>query len=80
MNRQQTRQARQLDRERALYRYGSALERGDFDVVSRILEKAEQDPVLEHMILEVNAAYLAETEGQQEPVDGAYLELPARAG
>jgi RNA polymerase sigma factor (sigma-70 family) len=71
MNRQQTGQARQLDRERALYKYSSALERGDFDVISRILEKAEQDPVLERMILEVNAAYLAETEGRQEPVERA---------
>ena len=71
MNRQQTGRSRQLDRERALYKYGSALDRGDFDVISRILEKAEQDPVLEHIILEVNAAYLAETEGQQEPVQRA---------
>ena len=71
MNRQQTGRSRQLDRERALYKYGSALDRGDFDVISRILEKAEQDPVLEHIILEVNAAYLAETEGQQEPVERA---------
>ena len=71
MNRQQTERARQLERERALYRYGSALERGDFDVVSRILEEAEQDTVLERMMLEVNDAYLAEMEGQQEPVERA---------
>jgi RNA polymerase primary sigma factor len=61
MNRQQTRRVRQLYRERALYRYGSALERGDFCLVSRILEHAEQDPVLERLILEVNAEYVAES-------------------
>ncbi|MEJ2555945.1 MAG: DUF4349 domain-containing protein [Anaerolineae bacterium] len=62
MNRQETEQARQLAREKALYRYSSALDRGDFEVVSSILEKAEEDPVLARMLLEVNEVYQAEIE------------------
>jgi hypothetical protein len=63
MNRQEAERARQLAREKALYRYSSALERGDFEVVSSILEKAEEDPVLARMLLEVNEVYQAEMEG-----------------
>jgi RNA polymerase sigma factor (sigma-70 family) len=74
MNRQQRERVRQLEREKALYRYGSALERGDFAVVSRVLEEAEQDPVLERLILEVNGAYLTETEGQEQTAESALRE------
>jgi len=66
MNGRETERTRQLAREKALYRYGSALERGDFEVVSSILEKAERSPVLEHMLLEVNEVYRTEMEGQPE--------------
>ena len=69
MNGRETERTRQLAREKALYRYGSALERGDFGVVSSILKKAEHSPVLEHMILEINEVYRAEMEGQ--PVHAA---------
>jgi hypothetical protein len=63
---EQTRQpARQLAREKTLYRYSSALERGDFEVVSSILREAEQDPPLERMILEMNEVYCAELEDRQ---------------
>jgi RNA polymerase sigma factor (sigma-70 family) len=69
--------ARLLEREKALYRYGSALERGDFDLVSRILQKAELDPELERLILEVNRAYLQEMDGQEQAAGPAWREVAA---
>ena len=60
---------RQLAHEKALYRYSSALERGDFEVVSAILGKAGRDPALERMLLEVNEVYRAEVE--EQPVHAA---------
>lgn len=55
---------RQLACEKALYRYSSALERGDFEVVSAVLGAAGRDPVLERMLLGMNEVYRAEMEGQ----------------
>ena len=49
--------------ERLLFRYSSALERGDFDAVAAVLREAERDPALEQMILEINEAYAAEQAG-----------------
>ncbi|MBX3083432.1 MAG: WD40 repeat domain-containing protein [Anaerolineae bacterium] len=46
--------------ERTLYAYSSALERGDFATVGEILAQASVDPVLERLILDLNAAYRAE--------------------
>jgi len=46
----------QREREKHLYEYSVALEHGDFDIVGQILELAEQDPILEHMIIELNVA------------------------
>lgn len=60
MKEQQSIQIRQLARERTLYCYSSALERGDFDTVASVLHAAEQDPALERMILEVNEVYQEE--------------------
>jgi hypothetical protein len=71
MNRQETERARQLAREKALYRYSSALERGDFEVVSSVLQEAEGDPVLARMLLEVNEVYRAEIEEGPIPVTQA---------
>ncbi len=51
-----------LLREKALYRYSGALERGDFETVATVLEQAEKDPELERMIMELNAAYTIEGE------------------
>jgi hypothetical protein len=65
MNRREAEQACQLVREKALYQYSSALERGDFEVVSAVLKEAEGDAMLERMLLEVNEVYQAEMEGQQ---------------
>jgi RNA polymerase primary sigma factor len=73
----QRERARRLEREKALYRYGSALERGDFDLVSRILQEAERDPALERLILEVNRAYMQEMEGQEQAAEPAWREAAA---
>jgi hypothetical protein len=64
MNGRNAEQARQLAREKALYRYSSALDRGDFEGVSAVLKQAEQDAALERMLLEVNEVYRAEVAGQ----------------
>lgn len=57
--------------ERLLFRYTSALERGDFDTVAAVLREAERDPRLEQMIVEVNAVYSAQlpTAGQTNHVN-----------
>jgi WD40 repeat protein len=52
--------ARQLKRERALFCYISALERGDMDTVAAVLRDAASDAALERMILEYHAAAPAE--------------------
>lgn len=49
-----------IDRERALYRYHLALQRGDFAAVAAILREAESDPELARMVLALNAALEAE--------------------
>ena len=55
------RDPRQTTREKLLFRYSSALERGDFTTVAAVLHEAERDPALEQMILELNAAYEVES-------------------
>lgn len=52
--------ARQLARERLLFRYSAALERGDFETVENILQEAGRDPLLDRMIHELDEAYAAE--------------------
>jgi hypothetical protein len=64
MNGREAERACQLAREKALYRYSSALERGDFEGVSDVLGEAGQDAALERMLLEVNEVYRVEMEGQ----------------
>jgi hypothetical protein len=63
VNGQEQGRAARLARERALYQYTSALDRGDFDAVAAVLQKAETDEVLERLILEVNQVYQAELIG-----------------
>ena len=53
--------ARQLAREKSLFRYSSALERADFSAVAAILQEAERGPVLAQMITEINMVYESET-------------------
>jgi hypothetical protein len=71
MNGRATERARQLVREKALYRYSSALEHGDFEAVSAVLGEAEQDAVLERMLLEINEVYRMAMEEQQTHVTPA---------
>lgn len=49
--------------EQLLFRYSSALERGEFETVAEVLREAERDPALEQAILEMNAVYAAEQTG-----------------
>jgi hypothetical protein len=60
MNRRKRLNTRQLEREKLLFRYSSALERGDFEALQTILRQAENDPVLEQMIWDVNEVYRTE--------------------
>lgn len=50
--------------EHILFRYSSALERGDFEMVADVLREAERDPALEAMLLELNEVYAAEQTGR----------------
>jgi hypothetical protein len=68
--------AARLARERALYQYSSALERGDFDAVAAVLHQAQTDEALERMILEVNEVYGAEL--GRDPVPGSEAERPVQ--
>lgn len=73
--------ARQLKRERALFCYISALERGDMDTVAAILGDAASDAALERMILEYHAAAPAEHIAQDTispfgPDQPAFSHLP----
>lgn len=52
---------RQLAREKLLFRYSSALERGDFETVALILRAAESDFQLATMLAEMDAIYAQET-------------------
>lgn len=45
----------QLEREKLVYLYFSALERGDFELVVAIMQRAQSDSVLEEMIMEAQA-------------------------
>jgi len=49
-----------LKREKALYNYLNALERGDLDTVQAFLTQAEADLSLEQMLLDLNEDYAAE--------------------
>jgi hypothetical protein len=50
-------QMSQLEREKAVFLYSAALERGDFETVAVMLEEAQHDAALEQMILEVNEVF-----------------------
>lgn len=56
----------QLAREKVLFRYSSALQRGDFDIVAAVLHEAQDDPILERMVLDINAIYTDDTNTQAE--------------
>lgn len=56
-----------------LRRYIGALESGDVDTLVAVLAEAEQDPALEHMILEVDGCYQQEDQSQVQPADVAQV-------
>ncbi len=62
----------EFQREKLLLEYLSALDGGDFPAVEAILRAAQQDPVLERMLLEVHQELAAE-EPSAAPVDAAAL-------
>jgi hypothetical protein len=55
----------------ALYRYTNALENDDQDTIAEVLSEAQQDQVLERMILEVNEVYQIEDRAVAHPDDVA---------
>ncbi len=58
--------AEQLEYEKILYRYTSALARGDFETVAAILKQAEEDETLAEMVLDLNETYQDEFAEQEE--------------
>ncbi len=69
MDRQQPTREQRLMREEALFTYMDAYERGDFDIMSMVLQQAEQDPELGDLIWNVLAAYQAEEEEERRESD-----------
>jgi hypothetical protein len=65
MNEQE--KARIHQRVRALYRYTNAMEQGESEAVSAVLEEARQDPALERMVLELNEIYQIEDSAIAQP-------------
>lgn len=53
-----------LERERALFLYRSALERGDADTVNHVLQLAETDVALQTLILESHALDMEEADAE----------------
>lgn len=71
--------SQQLARERALYLYINAFERGDFDKMETVLQQAMYDPLLEEMINEAHEYYLAEEKVKLREEDFAkILDLAVR--
>src|SRR5206468_47695 len=77
MRNEKTKSISQLEREKAAFLYTSALERGDFETVELILVQAQEDTVLERILLELNEV-LAHECVSAIPVDTAFAEDVAR--
>ncbi|HEX7734426.1 MAG TPA: hypothetical protein VF458_06180 [Ktedonobacteraceae bacterium] len=67
MNKQE--KTRVQERVQALYRYASAMEQGQSEVVSAVLAEAQQDATLERMVLELNEVYQIEDRSVAHPDD-----------
>ena len=52
--------SQQFMREKALHRYISAFEQGDFDIMDEVLQQAMTDPLLEEMIMEAHEYFQGE--------------------
>ncbi len=59
--------ANPLEYEKILFRYSSALQRGDFEAVATVLELAQADPELERLLLQLNQAYVSASAAPLEP-------------
>lgn len=73
MHNQQPTREEYLRREKALYRYANALERGDANTLAAILHDAEYDALLDRLLLEVHEAYLAEKNEADYAIDAALV-------
>jgi hypothetical protein len=71
--------ANSLEYEKILYRYSSALERGDFEAVAAVLELAQADPELERLLLELNQAYVSGSAAQPAPAEAEAAAATASA-
>ncbi len=57
---QQAARGQRVSREKAVYRYTTALTSGDIETLIAVLEEAEHDSTLEQMVLETHQAYQVE--------------------
>ncbi len=69
MDKHQPTREQRLMREKALFTYMDAYERGDFGTMSMVLQQAEQDPELGDLIWNVLSAYQAEEEEERREND-----------
>jgi len=67
-------------REKALFRYTVALEHGNFDTITAIMRLAENDPVLEDMIMAVNKAHYRALATQHQLPASPWFTIPASVG
>jgi hypothetical protein len=65
--------SQQLAREKTLYLYINAFERGDSDKMDAVLQQAMYDPLLEEMIMEAHEYYLAEGKAKLREEDFAKI-------
>src|SRR5258708_3720147 len=65
--------SQQLAREKALYLYISAFERGDSQQMDAVLQQAMYDPLLEEMLMETHEYYLAEEKAKLREEDFAKI-------
>jgi hypothetical protein len=69
MDKQQPTREQRLMREKVLFTYMDAYERGDFGTMSMVLQQAEQDPELGDLIWNVLSAYQAEEQEERREND-----------
>ena len=58
-----------IERERLLFLYSGALERGDMETISHVLQQAETDPQLGEMILELHTVHLEDVPASEPTTD-----------
>jgi hypothetical protein len=63
----------QFQREKTLYRYTRALDRGDLNTIEQILQEASDDVTLAKMVCEVNEVYHSTDSAEQSESDSALV-------